>query len=606
MTHRLVQFSAWLAAVPLLAAGGYERASAAESLPPPNPTRNAYFGDLHLHTSLSFDAAAFRTTTTPDDSYRFAQGDEVVYLGQKVRRRVPLDFLAVTDHAEYLGISRLATDTQGPLAGSLWSRLMAGTDGDLLTMMRKLTPSGFRGETPIAELRSDELVAGNWQRVIDAAQRHYRPGKLTTFVAFEWSPMPNGAHQHRNVIFRGPKFPQRPFSAMDSMRPEDLWRYAQNNREQGMDAVIIPHNPNFSDGLMFAAVDGQGQPIGRAYAEARARNERLVEITQSKGTSETRPAFSPTDEFAGFELMNIAGAEKRGGYVRQAYQSGLEIQSRTGVNPFAFGLVGASDAHSGISASEENNFPGALGTGDSQVDPKRLLTEKSVVIGMPLTVISASGLTVVWAEQNTRESIFEALQRRETFATSGTRLSVRLFGGWDYGAGMSRKADWVQRAYAQGVPMGGDLPPRGSDARTGAPRFLVQAMKDPDAANLDRIQIVKVWLQEGSAREQVFDVVWSGKRRLDGKSGKLPAVGNTVDLKTATYTNDIGAARLIGEWVDPNFDQTTPAIYYARVLEIPSPRWTTYFAVKNGLNPPEDIDPTIQERAWTSPIFYTP
>ncbi len=579
---------------------------AAGSLPPPDPTRNAYFGDLHLHTSLSFDAAAFRTNTTPDDSYRFAQGGTVVYLGQEVRRRAPLDFLAVTDHAEYHGIARLAKDPEGPLTGSVWSRLMAGTDGDLLTMLRRLADSAFRGGAPLVGLRTDELVMSNWQRIIDAAQRYYQPGKFTTFVAFEWSPMPNGAHLHRNVIFRGPRFPERPFSALDSMKPEDLWRYAESNRERGIDSVLIPHNPNLSDGLMFAAVDSQGRPIGRAYAEVRARNERLVEITQSKGTSETRREFSPTDEFASFELMNTPGAEKRGGYVRQAYARGLESLARIGVNPFSFGLVGASDAHSGISASEENNFPGALGTADSQVDPHRLFTEQSAIMHVPLTVISASGLTGVWAEQNTRASIFDALSRRETFATSGTRLSVRLFAGWNYTAGMSHEADWVRQAYALGVPMGGELPPRESGPRTKAPRFLLQATKDPDAANLDRIQIVKVWLEDGVAHEQVFDVVWSGKRKPDPRTGKLPPVGNTVELKTATYTNDIGAVRLTGEWADPHFDPAVPAIYYVRVLEIPSPRWTTYLAVKSGLALPEGVSPTIQERAWTSPIFYTP
>jgi hypothetical protein len=574
--------------------------------PPLDPTRNAYFGDLHLHTSLSFDAIAFRTNTTPEDSYRFAQGETVEYLGQKVRRRAPLDFLAVTDHSEYLGVARLAAEPGGPFAGSMWSRWMAGTDSDLLAMMRKLGASAFRGGPPVSELHTDEVVTSSWQRIINAAQKYYRPGKFTTFVAYEWSPMPNGAHLHRNVIFRGPQFPARPFSALDSMRPEDLWSYAEHNRALGIDSVLIPHNPNLSDGLMFAAVDSDGRPIGRQYAEARARNERLVEITQTKGTSETRPEFSPADEFANFELMNTPGAEKRSGYVRQAYASGLLIQSRIGVNPFPLGIVGGTDAHSGISTTEESNYPGALGTGDSQVDPHRLFTEKSALMGVPLTVISASGLTGVWAEQNTRESIFDALTRRETFATSGTRVSVRLFGGWKYDAGISRKSDWVSQAYALGVPMGGNLPAPAAGSRHRPPRFLLDATKDPDSANLDRIQIVKVWLESGTAREQVFDVVWSGKRRPDRKNGKLPPIGDTVNRETATYTNDIGATRLTGEWIDPQFDPTSPAVYYARVLEIPTPRWSTQLAAKNGLPTPEGVAPTIQERAWTSPIFYTP
>jgi len=577
----------------------------ADDLPTPNPSRNAYFGDLHLHTSLSFDAIAFRTNTLPEDSYRFAQGDAVNYLGREVRRRTPLDFLAVTDHAEYLGVSRLARDSKGPMANTLWSRLMAGTDGDLLATMRKLSPSGFRGEAPIAELRTDELVTSNWQLIVDAAQRYYRPGKFTTFVAFEWSPMPAGAHLHRNVIFRGPKFPQRPFSAIDSMRPEDLWRYAENNREHGIDTVIIPHNSNLSDGRMFAVTDSDGAAMSREYAETRARNERLVEVTQSKGTSETRPEFSPTDEAAPFELVDLPGTEKPGGYVRQAYARGLQIESRIGVNPFALGMVGATDAHSGVSATEENNFPGALGTGDSQVDPQRLFTEKSPVMHMPLTVISASGLTGVWAEQNTRESIFDAFKRRETFATSGGRMSVRMFAGWDFAPGLVRKSNWLLQAYARGVPMGADLLAR-DGAGSRSPRFLLQAIKDPDGANLDRIQIVKVWLRDGVEQERVFDAVWAGKRRPDAKTGKLPPLGDTVDLKTATYTNTIGAVQLSGEWTDPQFDPAASAIYYARVLEIPSPRWTTYLAVRNGLAPPAGVSPMIQERAWTSPIFYKP
>jgi hypothetical protein len=579
--------------------------SHAESQPAPNPLRNAYFGDLHLHTSLSFDAAAFRTDTLPEDSYRFALGEEVVYLGQKVKLRAPLDFLAVTDHAEYLGISRLAADGKAPFHGSLWSRLMAGTDNDLLAMMRKLSPSGFRGDAPLQELRTDDLILSSWQLIVDAAEKYYRPGKLTTFVAFEWSPMPNGAHLHRNVIFRGPKFPQRPYSAIDSMRPEDLWRYAESNRAQDIDTVIIPHNANLSDGLMFAATNSQGAPISREYAETRARNERLVEITQTKGTSETRPQFSPDDELADFELIDLPGTEKAGGYVRQAYARGLEIESRIGVNPFALGLVGSTDAHSGISTTEEDNFPGALGTGDSQVDPKRLFTEKSALMQVPLTVISASGLTGVWAEQNTRESIFDALKRRETFATSGSRLSVRMFAGWKYSVGLMRKSDWIRQAYALGVPMGSELAAPDAFSRT-PPRFLLQAVKDPEGPNLDRIQIVKVWLRDGISHERVFDALWSGKRKRDVRTGKLPPAGNTVDVKTATYTNDIGAVQLIGEWTDPEFNPAEPAIYYARVVEIPSPRWTTYLAAKSGLPAPEGVSATIQERAWSSPIFYRP
>jgi hypothetical protein len=574
--------------------------------PAPNPLRNAYFGDLHLHTSYSFDAVASGTTTVPDDSYHYAQGGEVDYLGQPVRRRAKLDFLAVTDHAEYLGVVREAADPKGPFANTDWPGLFKQTDPRaLVALFRRLSTSGFQGGGTIPEFLSEGRTRENWDREVDAAQRNYRPGYFTTFVAFEWSAMPGGAHLHRNVIFRGPRFPDRPFSALDSMHPEDLWRYAENLRGQGIDSVLIPHNSNLSDGLMFAFRDSEGNPLTRAYAEHRAANERLVEITQNKGTSETRPELSPNDEFAGFELMNLRheGLEGHvdGSYVRQALGRGLEVRARVGVNPFRYGFVGATDFHSGISSTEEFNYPGALGRSDAQDHPDELLTQASPITGSPLTVLSAGGLTGVWAEENTRESIFDALRRREVFATTGGRMQVRMFVG-AYPRGTTDRADWLRRAYAVGTPMGGDLPP----GFRGAPRILLNAVKDPDSANLDRIQVVKVWLANGHAQESVYDAVWSGDRRPASRTGRLPPVGNTVDLKTATYTDAIGATELKGEWTDPEFDPKVPAIYYARVLEAPTPRWTTYLAVKNHLPLPNSAPPTIQERAWTSPVFYQP
>ena len=586
----------------LLCAPG--QAAEPASLPPGNPLRNVYFGDLHLHTSMSFDAATGRTSTLPEDAYRYAQGESVEYLGRKVARNVPLDFLAVTDHAEYLGMARIAADPDGPFGATDWPKLMSGPPGQMLmNALSKFSPGGFRGEPPIKEFITEEYIRSNWQRQIDAAEKLYRPGKFTTFVAFEWSAMPNRLHLHRNVIFRGPRFPDRPFSAIDSMRPEDLWQYAENQRKLGNETVLIPHNPNLSGGLMFAYTDSYGNPIGRSHAEIRARNEPLVEVTQNKGTSETRPELSPTDEFAGFELLD-PGKERLvldGGYVRQALRRGLEIEARVGVNPFSYGLIGSTDFHSGVSSTEENNYPGALGVSDSQEDPSKTLTQNNPIMGAPTTTLSAGGLTGVWAEQNTRESIFDALKRKEAFATSGGRISVRLFAGWNYPRGISKKPDWVRQAYAGGVPMGADLPriPRGAHS----PKFVVHALKDPDAGNLDRIQIVKVWFKDGRSDEQVFDVAWSGVRKLDRATGKLPPVGNTVDVKTATYTNSIGATQLLSEWTDPQFDPTASAIYYARVLEIPTPRWSTYLAAQHALPISRDVPATIQERAWTSPIF---
>jgi hypothetical protein len=570
--------------------------------------RRALFGDLHLHTSMSFDAYTMQTNTLPEDSYRFAIGEEVEYLGRKVKRHVPLDFLAVTDHSEYLGVIRTAADPNGPFANTQWPQLLKPTTfADVLKTMRRIGQS-FNGD-PIPEFRTDELVTGNWQRQIAAAEKYNRPGRFTTFVGYEWTSMPDGENLHRNVIFKGPKYPERPFAAIDSRRPEDLWAFLDRQRELGIASVAIPHNSNASNGRMFGWNDSNGAPIDRAYAEARARNERLVEVTQVKGTSEASPELSPTDEFADYELLHqlLIGnspSQPAGSYVRDAYRRGLEIGARVGTNPFEFGLVGGSDFHSGVSASEEDNFPGAHGIADNTADPKHVLDPKNVMIGRPAAALSAAGITGVWAEENTREAVFSALERRETFATTGPRLQARLFAGWSYPTNLAQRKDWVSQAYAAGVPQGAELT-RKQGSTSGAPRFLVQAVKDPDGANLDRIQIVKVWLEQGKSTERVYDVVWSGGRKRDS-GGKVPAVGNTVDLKRATYTNAIGATELRGEWVDPDFDANAPAVYYARVLEIPTPRWSTYLAVRSGVPIPNGVPPVFQERAWTSPVFYRP
>ena len=602
MTHRL-SLPCNLATL-VIASGLTSAAMAAEALPAPNPERNAYFGDLHLHTSMSFDAAAAGTHTMPEDSYKFARGDTVTYLGMKVHRNVPLDFLAVTDHSEYLGIVNEASDPNGPFKDTSWPKELAGAA--MRQIMGHFSPSGFMGVAkPIPEFTTEKVLQSNWQIEVAAAQKYYQPGKFTTFVAYEWSAMPNGNHLHRCVIFEGPKFPTRPFSALDSNKPEDLWKYAERNRQEGINVLLIPHNSNLSDGLMFAYKDSYGQDITRAYAQERQDNEPLVEVAQIKGTSETRPELSPTDEFAGFELVPLVINGKRehlhGSYVRDAYKRGLEIQAKVGVNPFKYGMVGDTDAHSGTSATEENNFHGGLGNNDSQKDPHRLFTQPDPIMNTPDTILTPGGLTGVWAQENTRESIFNALKRREVFATSGGRMQVRFFASFGYKAGITKGADWIKSAYASGVPMGADLP-----HGAGTPRFLVWALKDPNSGNLDRIQIVKLWVKAGESHENVFDVVWSGNRKPDPATGKIPAVGNTVNLQNATYTNTIGAVQLKGEWTDPDFDPSISAIYYARVLEIPTPRWPVYLSVRSGVPLPDDTPKIHQERAWTSPIFYDP
>lgn len=572
---------------------------------PPGTDRQVYFGDLHLHTSYSLDAAAARTETTPDDAYRYARGEVVTYLGRPVQRNAPLDFLAVTDHAEYLGNVRAAMAGEITLPGdqSRWQRLFANRGGPTMFELFGYAVRGLYGEA--AEGLADPARSHTaWQETIAAAERANQPGRFTAFVAFEYSPTyrSNGAHLHRNVIFRGPTYPAMPFSALDSMNHEALWAYAETNRRRGMDSVLIPHNANLSDGLAFPYNDTYGNPMTADYAARRAANEPLVEITQIKGTSETRPELSPDDEFAGFELVKSEG-DLAGAYVRTGLARGMELAEALGINPFEQGFTGSSDFHNGVSSSEEDNYPGALGYSDDQANAQAILNDLSPVIGSPLANLSASGITGVWAEANTREAIFAAFQRRETFATSGPRLRVRLFAGWSDPASLGRGPDWARAAYRWGVPMGGNLaaPPAGARA----PQFVIQAAKDPASGNLDRIQIVKVWREAGQSREKIYNVAWSGRRRL-GADGRLPAVGNTVDAARATYSNTIGAAELFGTWSDPDFDPAERALYYARVIEIPTPRWATYLSAASGVPLAEGTAAWLQERAWTSPVYYTP
>ncbi|MET0657944.1 MAG: DUF3604 domain-containing protein, partial [Steroidobacteraceae bacterium] len=553
----------------------------------------------------SFDAFLFGERVFPEDAYRFAQGGEIEYAGRTVSRGQPLDFLGIADHAEYLGQLQLASEPNGPLGDTRLGKVFGSLTGEQLWgLMFKLSGSFGSGVPPEEDLLKEGLIKSNWQRLIDAAEKSNQPGKFTTFVAYEWSSIPNGANLHRNVIFKGPKYPSLPFSSLDSANPEDLWRYIQHQREQGIEAIAIPHNANASDGLMWSYANSYRSPISREYAETRASIERLVEITQNKGTSETRPELSPNDEFASFELidnlLNVPRASSiNGSYARQAYARGLEIEQRTGVNPFQFGLIGSSDYHTGLSRSSEDEV---MAVTESALDVKRLLQDSTSLRGVK---VSSGGLAGVWAESNTREALFDALYRRETFATSGTRPRVRFFSGFNYSPGITKQRDWVKRAYAGGVPMGADLAAAAAGNKKGSPRFLVQAAKDPDGANLDRIQIVKVWLENDAQKEQVYDIVWSGNRKA-GADGKVPSVGSTVNTETATYTNNIGAVELVGEWQDPQFKPEQAAVYYARVLEIPTPRWTTWLAVKNKLPLPTSVPATIQERAWTSPVFYRP
>ena len=571
-----------------------------------NPEREAYFGDLHLHTTQSFDAYVLMgTRVTPDEAYKFARGDTITYLGQPLRRQVPLDFLAVTDHSENIGVFNQLDDPNSAFAKTEAGKL-AKQGG--VEAFKKVLAYITEGKPIGMDVRP--VTASAWQREIRAADDNYVPGRFTTFVAYEWTSMPDGANLHRNVIFRGAGAPS-PFTSIDSKRPQDLWAFLSRVRGQGYEALAIAHNANASNGLMYDWNTIDGRPIDEAYAQLRAINEPLSELSQNKGTSETIPDLSPNDEFANFEIFDqelTGGASKHpGSYWRDALGRGLVINARIGVNPYKDGAVGASDLHSGLSVQGEQDY-GTISKPNMGAG-KLTKAEANVALGYgkPDTIdirpqiMSPGSLTGAWAESNTREAIFAAFRRKETFATSGTRIKLRFFGGWHFAPDVSGD-DWIKQAYAKGVPMGSDLPRR---AGTQAPSFAVQAVKDPNAGNLDRIQIVKVWLEGGKQHEHVFDVAWAGDRRIDA-AGKLPAIGNTVDLKTGRYTNSIGAARLASVWSDPTFQPGQAAVFYARVLEVPTPRWTTLRAVENGLAPPKDVAATIQERAWSSPIWYQP
>jgi hypothetical protein len=598
-----------------------------------NPPREAYYGDLHLHTSYSLDAyLGVALRVDPDTAYRFARGDVVDYLGHPVRRREPLDFLAVTDHAENLGVVNELDDPHSAVSQSDVGKAlkaiidaMTGPDGrvDVERLVDKPRESyelyalsqdyawGRKNKLPD---NLKPLSAAAWAREIEFANRNYVPGSFTTFIAYEWTAAANDANLHRNVIFRGDSAPN-PFTSWDSRFPEDLWEWLDAIRKQGFEALAIPHNGNASDGLMYDWLDSSAGYVDRTYAAARQLNEPLSEISQNKGTSETHPLLSPPDEFANYEIYDYMAEDRRsagrpqGSYLRDALSRGLVLQREVGVNPFKYGFVGASDLHSGLSVSAHADYSGSyyrpnIGAGrPTRAEAESILMEGSKRVEQTRPTTTGS-LTGVWAESNTRDSIYDALRRRETFATSGTRLKLRFFGGWAFTDALLRDPDWVPAAYRLGVPMGGDLP--AAAARESAPVFAIWAVKDPNGANLDRIQVVKVWEEGRLQKERVVNVAWAGNRRPHPGTGTLPAVGETVDLKTGTYANAIGAAELKALWKDPDFDPDHYAAYYVRVLEIPTPRWTTLLAVDAGLPLPKDVPPTIQQRGWSSPIWYTP
>jgi len=570
-------------------------ALSAPAIAEPGPDRKALFGELHMHTWWSFDAFSMSTRLTPDDAYEFAKGKPKKHPnGQTYQISRPLDFMAVTDHSESLGISARMADPEHPMSKLPIARRIINGDRKALEEVR----NAYRRGRPVEGIDDPESRREVWDLVIASANRHYDPGTFTALIAYEWTSTPNGQNLHRNVIFKGNTAPT-PFSAVDSSKPEDLWAWMDRIREKGHNVLAIPHNMNASDGIGFDRVNSMGNPLTPEYAATRNRNEPLVEVTQKKGTSETHPALSPNDEFADFELYELYVARNtpitnfKGSYVRYAYRTGLEIQDMQGFNPYRFGLVGATDSHTGISPIEENNYSGMT---TSVAPPKqgRLGSARGRIVG-------SSGLAGVWTEENTRESIFETLRRKETWGTTGPRIQVRVFGGFDMAGVKPGEPGWIDAAYEKGVPMGGEL--KAADA-TFAPTFALWAIKDPDSANLDRIQIVKVWSSGGVSHEQVYDAVWSGDRSINSETGKLAPVGNTVNLETLEYSNSIGAVELKGTWTDPKFRADHNAAYYVRVLEIPTPRWSMFNAKLAGIPHPPEVPKTIQERAYTSPIRY--
>ena len=578
---------------------------------------NVYWGDTHVHTYLSGDAFGMGTRLTPDEAYRFAKGQSVTATGgAQARLRQPLDFLLIADHAENLGALPALTSGDERLLATDDGRRWADFFASAPPLTRVLGADGLDAHRAGTEILLAGKAAWNvdfgidedfrrevWHEVIDAAERHNEPGTFTTFAGYEYSST-NPAMLHRNVLFvGGPEHTSRtlPFSKYDSANPEDLWAHLDAYEKlTGSEVISIPHNSNLSRGQMFAPWTHAGDPLTPAYATARAAREPVVEVTQIKGDSETHPLISATDEFADYETWGQApgqpveaDASVVQSYARGALKLGLAQQATLGANPFKFGMIGSTDSHNGLAAVAEDNFWGKMAS--NEPGPYRALTAAT---------FSGSGYAAVWAEANTREAVFAAFKRREVYASTGPRITLRFFGGWDYELAEAADSDLAAVGYARGVPMGADLPPGPHGA---APTFLVAALKDPNGANLDRLQVVKGWRdRHGGLHEEVYDVAWSGEREV-GRDGRLEPVASTVDEARATYANTVGAAELATRWVDQDFDPEAAAFYYVRVMEIPTPRWTTYDAARYDIDAlPAGMPVVIQERAYSSPIWYTP
>jgi hypothetical protein len=588
------------------------------------PTR-PFFGDTHVHTALSMDAGAFGARLQPRDAYRFGKGEEITAsTGQQVKLSRPLDFLVVADHSDNMGFfPQLFSGAPHMLAdptGRKWYDMIQGGKGADAAI--EIIVAFSQGTFPKAllSLPGTPAYRSAWRETIKAADEANDPGRFTAFIGYEWTSNTGGNNLHRNVIFRdnGDKASRvEPFTVyppFGSDNPRDLWKWMASYEEKtGGSVLAIAHNGNLSNGRMFPIIESfTGRPVDREYAQTRARWERLYEATQIKGDGETHPVLSPNDEFASFERwdkgnLDLSELKKPDmlpyEYARSALKLGLQLEQELGTNPYKFGMIGSTDAHTGLAAVEEDNFFGK--TSSSEPSPDRathpfVKTDKATIMGWEQT---SSGYAAVWATENTREALFDAMQRRETYATTGPRMIVRLFAGWDFEAKDAEGRSPAVAGYGKGVPMGGEL---GAAPAGKSPTFLVAALKDPIGANLDRYQIVKGWLtRDGRLEEKVYDVAWSENRR-PGADGKLSAVGNTVDVANATWTNTIGAPELIAVWKDPDFDPAQRSFYYGRVIEIPTPRWTAHDAKYFGIRMAPEVTMMTTERAYTSPIWYTP
>ncbi len=583
----------------------------AEANVPENPLKNAYFGETHMHSALSLDALFAQVVdgpVLPDDSYRFAKGETVHISGHEHNIIRPLDFAAVTDHAEYIGES-YSTITPGALgydSPELQSLRNAKTFKEQMEWYEGFSKNqrGANGPTHPSYYAGVVTTQNAWKMHQEAAAKNYEPGKFTTLMAFEWSSVVRGGNMHRNVIFRDMNVPIQPYSAIESTDETKLWNWMSSQEENGSTLFAIPHNSNASKGLMFPSTYPDGRPIDAEYVKIRNKYERTVEIMQIKGNSEVISQFWMNDEMAEFEnapsIKNYSNrTPMKQNFVRWGLIEGLKYEKEFGVNPFQLGITGGTDNHNGaMSDVVESNFIGGHGPADNTAE----LRQTGEVPAWLLAKDENPGsITGVWAIKNTRGAIYDGLYNREAFATSGTRIKVRFFAGENIATNPSDVTELVKNGYDKGVPMGGSL-----SNLTKAPTFNVYAQKDPEGANLDRIQIIKGWVDtDGKHQELIIEVVWGGNRTLNAK-GKLPAVGNTVNVTNATYTNTIGSSTLMGSWTDTNFDNSINALYYVRVLEIPTPRWTTYDAVKSNLKLLNNVPSTIQERAWTSPIWYSP